>query len=330
MIGAGSWGTALAAYLASHQVPVVLWAREPEVVDGINTEHRNALFLSDVELPGDVTSTGDLGGLVDASDLVVSAMPVQFLRRGLGGIAQLAAVETVVTVSKGIEAGSLATPHGILVELGVAEERIVALSGPSFAREVVAGRPTAVVAAGSDADRVARVQRLFSRRWFRVYASDDIIGVEIGGALKNVMALAAGVSDGLELGDNTRAAIITRGLAEITRLGVALGGNPATFAGLSGVGDLMLTSAGGLSRNRRVGVEIGRGRTLDEIRAEMNEVAEGVPTCRSAWELAGRVGVDLPITEQMYLLLYEDKDPRDALRELFGRELRRERDDPPG
>lgn len=329
MIGAGAWGTALAAHLAAHDIPIVLWAREQEVVDGINAEHRNHLFLSDVTLPDGLTATNDLSGVVGGCDMIVSAVPVQFLRATLGDLDSLAAPDTVVTVSKGIETGALATPHRILIDLGVPDERIVALSGPSFAREVVAGRPTAVVAAGRDPARVERVQRLFSRGWFRVYSSDDIIGVEIGGALKNVVALAAGVSDGLELGDNTRAAIITRGLAEITRLGVALGGQAATFSGLSGVGDLMLTSAGGLSRNRRVGLAIGSGRTLDEIRAEMNEVAEGVPTCRSARELAARVGVELPITEQMYLLLYEDKDPRDAMRDLLGRDLRHERDDPP-
>lgn len=328
VVGGGSWGTALAAHLAAHDVPTELWAREPDVIEGINRDHRNHLFLSDVDLHPTLTASHDLHALVARHDLLVSAVPVQFLRRTLADIDELADIDTVVTVSKGIEVSTLMTPHHILVDLGVPEERIVALSGPSFAREVVAGRPTAVVAAGRDSARVERVQRLFSKDFFRVYASDDIVGVEIGGALKNVVALAAGVSDGLELGDNTRAAIITRGLAEITRLGVALGGHPATFAGLSGVGDLMLTSAGGLSRNRSVGLAIGRGRTLDEIRAEMNEVAEGVPTCRSARELAARVGVDLPIIEQMYLLLYEDRDPRDALRDLFGRELRDEREHP--
>jgi glycerol-3-phosphate dehydrogenase (NAD(P)+) len=328
VVGGGSWGTALAAHLAEHHGPIVLWARESEVVDGINGEHHNRLFLSDVTLPSQLTSSPDIDAVVRGSDLVVSAVPVQFLRATFDGVEALASRDIVVTVSKGIEAAELATPHQILRDLGVADERIVALSGPSFAREVAEGRPSAVVAAGRDADRVARVQQLFSQGQFRVYASDDIVGVEIGGALKNVVALAAGVSDGLELGDNTRAAVITRGLAEIMRLGVALGGHPATFAGLSGVGDLTLTSAGGLSRNRRVGLAIGSGRTLDEIRAEMNEVAEGVPTCRSARELAARVGVELPITEQMYLLLYEGKDPRDALRDLLGRDLRDERDSP--
>ena len=328
VVGGGSWGTALAAHLASSGVATQLWAREPEVVDGINDVHRNQLFLSDVDLPTSLTASADLPAVIAGHDVIVSAVPVQFLRGTLDGVGGLADVDTIVTVSKGIEVGTLQTPHHILVELGVPEDRIVALSGPSFAREVAAGRPTAVVAAGRDPGRVERVQQLFSQGYFRVYGSDDIVGVEIGGALKNVVALAAGVSDGLELGDNTRAAIITRGLAEITRLGVALGGNPATFSGLSGVGDLMLTSAGGLSRNRSVGLAIGRGRKLDEIRAEMHEVAEGVPTCRSATELAARVGVELPIAEQMYLLLYEDRDPREALDDLFGRELRDERDEP--
>ncbi len=181
------------------------------------------------------------------------------------------------------------------------------------------------MAAGADAERTRYVQELFATDRMRVYASDDIVGVEIGGALKNVIALAAGVSDGLELGDNARAAIITRGLAEITRLGVAMGGHPATFAGLSGIGDLMLTCAGGLSRNRSVGLAIGSGRKLADISAEMNEVAEGVSTCRTAHQLAARIGVEMPITNQMFLLLYEDKAPLDAMRDLLGRPLRNER-----
>lgn len=326
VVGGGSWGTALAAHLAARGVRTTIWAREPEVVDGINAEHRNRLFLSDVPLPDQLSASDDLVDVVATSDVVVSAVPVQFLRATMTDVEPLADRHIVVTVSKGIEAGALATPHTILHDVGVPEDRIIALSGPSFAREVAQHRPSAVVAAGVDADRVSRVQRLFSQGQFRVYASDDIVGVEIGGAMKNVVALAAGVSDGLELGDNARAAIVTRGLAEMMRLGVAMGGHPATFAGLSGVGDLMLTGSGGLSRNRSVGLAIGRGRTLDEIRAEMNEVAEGVPTCRSARALGERVGVELPITEQMYQLLYEDKPPLDAVSDLLGRDLRHERD----
>lgn len=326
VIGAGSWGTSLAAHLARQGLTTTMWAREPEVVAGIADAHRNPLFLTDVDLPASLAVSGDLDRVVAGADVVVSAVPVQHLRATMSGVTALADVDVVVTVSKGIEAGTLATPHTILAEVGVAPERVVALSGPSFAKEVAAGKPTAVVAAGVDADRTRRVQELFATDRFRTYASDDIVGVELGGALKNVIALAAGTGDGMELGENGRAAIITRGLAELTRLGVAMGGHPATFAGLSGVGDLVLTCAGGLSRNRQVGLAIGRGRKLTDIRAEMHEVAEGVPTCRSARELAGRVGVEMPITEQMYLLLYEDKDPADAMRDLLVRDLRHERD----
>lgn len=324
VIGAGSWGTALAAHLASQGMPTTLWAREPEVVAGINERHHNPLFVQDAELPTSLRASGDLTQVADA-DVIVSAIPVPHIRATLTGLAPLRDASTVVTVSKGIEPSTLSTPHQILVDLGVPSDRVVALSGPSFAREVIAQLPTAVVAAGDDPDRTRQVQELFATDRFRVYTSDDIVGVEIGGALKNVIALAAGASDGLELGDNTRAAIITRGLAEITRLGVAMGGHPATFSGLSGIGDLMLTCAGGLSRNRSVGLAIGSGRKLSDIAAEMNEVAEGVSTCKTAHELAARVGIEMPITHQIFLLLYEDKDPAEALNELLDRELRRER-----
>jgi glycerol-3-phosphate dehydrogenase (NAD(P)+) len=327
VIGAGSWGTALAAHLVTAGSEVTVWAQEPEVVDGISNAHRNPLFLSDAILPTDLAATGDLPAMIASSDVVLSAVPVQHLRATLTDVPELTRAEIVITVSKGIETGTLTTPHDILAELGVPPERIVALSGPSFAREVVVGLPTAVVVAGVDLERRIAVQQLVASNRFRVYASDDVVGVEIGGALKNVIALASGVSDGLEMGDNARAAIITRGLAEIARLGVALGGHPATFAGLSGFGDLVLTCVGGLSRNRQVGLALGRGRKLADIRAEMHEVAEGVPTCESAHRLAERAGVEMPITEQMYRILYDDKDPLHALHDLLGRGLRHERDD---
>jgi glycerol-3-phosphate dehydrogenase (NAD(P)+) len=326
VIGAGSWGTALAAHLVHAGAEVTLWAREPEVVEGISTVHRNPLFLSSVDLPAGLTATSDLRSMVVGSEVVVSAVPVQHLRTTLRDVPELHDVEIVVTVSKGIEAGTFAMPHEILTDVGVPSERIVVLSGPSFAREVVAHLPTAVVVAGADLGRTLATQRLFSSERFRVYTSDDVVGVELGGALKNVIALATGVSDGLELGDNARAAIITRGVAEISRLGVALGGHPATFAGLSGFGDLVLTCVGGLSRNRQVGLAIGRGRRLADVEAEMHETAEGVATCASAHGLAEREGVEMPISEQMYRILYEDKDPLEALRDLLGRDLRHERD----
>ena len=326
VVGAGSWGTALAAHLATSGVDVTIWAREPEVVAGINTENRNPLFLSDANLPASLNASGDLDSTVTRADMVVSAVPVQHIRSALTGVSPLAETPIVVTVSKGIEEGTLVTPHRILADVGVNEDRVVALSGPSFAREVAAGKPAVVVAAGKEANNTSAVQEMFSWGQFRVYASDDVVGVEVGGALKNVIALAAGVSDGLGLGDNARGAIITRGLAEITRLGVALGGHPATFAGLSGIGDLVLTCTGGLSRNRSVGLAMGQGRKLEDIRAEMKEVAEGVPTCRSAHELAAQAGVEMPITDQMYQLLYEGKKPTEAVAELFGRVLRSERE----
>jgi glycerol-3-phosphate dehydrogenase (NAD(P)+) len=324
VLGAGSWGTALAIHLAAHGVATRVWAREPEVVAGLVADRTNPLFLTGVEVPPGLEATGDLAEAMAGADVVVTAIPVQHLRATLADDPPPPGASAVVTVSKGIESGSLMTPAGVLADLGVPAERIVALSGPSFAKEVAAHQPAAVVAAGRDPDRTHEVQQLFASDRFRVYATDDIVGVEIGGALKNVMALAAGVSDGLGMGDNARAAIITRGLAEITRLGVALGGRPETFAGLSGMGDLVLTCTGALSRNRSVGVALGQGRRLADIVAEMNEVAEGVATCRSTHRLAARVGVEMPITEQLHLVLDEHKEPLQAMRDLLGRRLRDE------
>jgi glycerol-3-phosphate dehydrogenase (NAD(P)+) len=325
VVGAGSWGTALAKLLAEQGLPTVLWAREHEIVDGIRAHHRNPLFLGDVDLPTTLSSTGDLAEALTKAEVVVSAVPTQHIRSVFADQAPLLSrASVVVTVSKGIEAETLLTPHQILVELGVPEDRLVALSGPSFAREVAAQSPTAVVAAGRDRQRTVDARDLFSTNRFRVYSSDDVISVELGGALKNVVAIAAGVAHGLSFGHNTHAAIITRGLAEITRLGVAQGGDPLTFAGLSGIGDLVLTCTGDLSRNRSVGVELGRGRSLEQISAQTNEVAEGVHTSRSARDLGRRSGIDLPITEQVCELLFEGKNPTDALLALTDRALRDE------
>lgn len=328
VIGAGSWGTALATVLARQGVDVTLWAREPEVVDGIRSRRRNPLFLADVDLPATLGATGDLDEALRGVDLVVNAVPTQHIRRVLVGAAadRLGRVPIVVTVSKGVEADTLLLPHEILAGIGVAPERVVALSGPSFAREVALDQPTAVVAAGADRERSVIVRDLFGGRRFRVYSSDDIASVELGGALKNVIAIAAGIVDGLGYGHNTMAALISRGLAEVTRLGVARGGDPLTFAGLSGVGDLVLTCTGGLSRNRSVGRELGRGRSWSEISAEMHEVAEGVHTCRSARELGRRAGVELPITEEVCRVIFEGKDPGAAVGDLIGRDLRDERE----
>lgn len=324
VIGAGSWGTALAIHLCRHGHDVVLWAREPEIVEGIAETGHNPLFLSEIEVPPSLEVTGDLDAAAARAEIIVSTVPVPYVRATLAELTSLTEASTVVTVSKGIEADTLLTPHSVLAELGVEPEHVVALSGPSFARNVGRREPVAVVSAGQDRARAEQVQALFASDRFRVYVSDDIAGVEIGGALKNVIALATGMSDGMDLGDSARAGLITRGLAEITRLGMAVGGQAATFAGLSGLGDLVLTCSGDLSRNRRVGLAIGRGRTLSDVTAEMNEVAEGVLTTRSARDLAGRLDVELPITEQVYRILFEDVRPEEVLDALLSRRLRPE------
>lgn len=329
VVGGGAWGTALAALLVRQGVPVILWAREEEVATGINEDHENPLFLPELPLPEELRATADLGEALEGASVVVNAVPTQFIRGVFGDRAgHLGGAELLVSASKGIELLTLLTPSEIFAEVlpGPLSEGMVSLSGPSFSREVALGLPTAVSAA-SHLPRNARLARdLFSNEVFRVYSSDDLVGVELGGALKNVIAIAAGVAAGLGFGTNALAALMTRGLAEVTRLGVARGGHPLTFAGLSGMGDLVLTCTGELSRNRTVGFEIGKGRKLPEILADMKMVAEGVKTSRSARELAARQGVEMPITEQVYLTLYEEKDPREAVLELMTRDLRDERE----
>jgi glycerol-3-phosphate dehydrogenase (NAD(P)+) len=330
VIGGGSWGTALARLLAREGVPTTLWAREPEVVEAIAVDGHNAVFLSGIELPRSLRPTNDLGEALTDATVVVSAVPTQHVRDVFGEVdAQLGQVEVLVSVSKGIEVDTLQTPSQILREVAPPHlaDRIVALSGPSFAREVGLDFPAAVLAAGTSIDRAREVRDLFNTSVFRVYSSDDIVSAELGGALKNVIAIGAGMSYGLGFAQNSMAALITRGLAEIMRAGVAMGGDPATFAGLSGMGDLVLTCSGDLSRNRRVGFEVGKGRTLTEVVDEMHMVAEGVKTTLAARRLAEQLGVSMPITEEVYLTLYEDKDPRDALAGLMGRAPQDERHD---
>ncbi|MDJ0769966.1 MAG: NAD(P)H-dependent glycerol-3-phosphate dehydrogenase [Ilumatobacter sp.] len=326
VIGAGAWGTALARLLARQGVPTLIWAREPEVVEDIRTLHENRMFLAGIDLGPELDATGDLDAAFDHADVVVNAVPTQHMRSILErAVDALRRCELVVTVAKGIELETLMMPSDILEELGVPPDRIVALSGPSFAAEVAADLPTAVVAAGPASEPVRRTRDLFSTATFRVYSSDDIVSAELGGALKNVIAIAVGISDGLGFGRNARAALIARGLAEITRLGVARGSEPMTFAGLSGMGDLVLTSTDDMSRNRRVGLAIGQGRKLAEVQAEMHEVSEGVYTALSARQLAAEVDVEMPITAQVCAVLHEGKDPRQAFLDLTSRHLRDER-----
>lgn len=327
VVGGGAWGTALARLLASQGVPTMLWALEPEVVEAISERRENSIFLPGVQLPDALAVTGDLDVAFAMADVVISAVPTQYVRSVFAGHATvLREARAVVSVSKGIEVDTLSTPTEILAEVTPDSLAAVALSGPSFAKEVAADHPTAVVAASRSAENARLVRDLFSTSAFRVYSSEDVISVELGGALKNVIAIAAGISAGLGFGRNTVAALITRGLAEITRLGVARGGDPLTFAGLAGIGDLVLTCTGDLSRNRTVGLEIGKGRKLSDIVTEMETVAEGVKTTLAARALAADLGVEMPITEQVYLTLYEDKDPHRAVLELMGRDLRDERD----
>lgn len=326
VIGAGAWGTALANLHATAGAPTLIWAREPEVVDDINTVHENRIFLTGIDLASGLRATGDLDEAIEHGAVIVNAVPTQHMRSVLQPAATaLARKELVVTVSKGVEFGTLMTPHEILHELGVDDQRVVALSGPSFAAEVATGHhPTAVVAAGRNHALAQRVRALFSIGSFRAYSSYDIVGAELGGALKNVIAIAVGIADGMGLGHNTRAALITRGLAEISRLGVARGADPLTFAGLSGMGDLVLTCTGDLSRNRTLGLAIGQGHKLADILAEMEKVVEGVVTSQSARQLAAREGVEMPITAEVCAMLHEDKDPAQAVRDLIARELRDE------
>ena len=327
VVGGGAWGTALADLLARNEHPTTIWAREPDVAQGINRSHENRRFLVGCPLSPALRATNRLSeALSDDPELVVFATPSQVLRT----IAEEARESVhgrpiAVVASKGIERGTFALMTTV-VEETLPGTSVVALSGPSFAAEVAVRQPTAVVAASNDPVAAAAAQRAFSSPEFRVYTHDDVIGVELGGSLKNVMAVATGICEGLDLGFNSRAALITRGLAEMIRLGTALGARGETFAGLAGIGDLVLTCTGSLSRNRALGVEIGRGATLDEALAGKETVAEGVMTTESAFALAQREGVEMPIVEAVHRTLFEQQPARQSIIALMARELRAERD----
>lgn len=326
VIGAGAWGTALADLLARSGHDVLLWAREPDVVASVNEQHRNDRFLAGAALDPSLRATGSVEEAVTGAQVVTYVPPSHVLRDLLRQHAALVPADaTVVVASKGIERDSLAIMTDVASE-ELSRDDVVALSGPSFAAEVAQRQPTAVVAAAARAASAARVQQVFSTDRFRVYTHDDVVGVELGGSLKNVMAVATGIAEGLGLGFNSRAALITRGLAEMTRLGVALGAQQATFAGLAGMGDLVLTCTGSLSRNRSVGMEIGQGRTLDEVLAGRETVAEGVGTARSAAALARRHGVEMPIVDAVCGILFDDEPPARAIERLMRRDLRSEQD----
>ncbi len=324
VVGAGSWGTALANHLARKGDDVVLWAYEAEVVAEINTRHRNDLFLPEAPLAASLRATGDLPAALEGAEVVLAVPPSHAMRPVMAGAAGALRPGTiVVSAAKGLESPGLKRMTEVLAEVLPAGTPVVALSGPTFAREVYEGQPTAATVAGP-ADAARRAQAVLSSPAFRLYTGDDVVGVELGGALKNVVAIAAGILEGLGLGNNPRAALITRGLAEITRLGVALGAQPLTFSGLAGMGDLVLTATGPLSRNRSLGVEIGRGATLESIQARRLSVAEGVGTARAAVALGERVGVEMPIAREVARVLFEGKAPRQAITDLMERALRSE------
>jgi glycerol-3-phosphate dehydrogenase (NAD(P)+) len=326
VIGAGAWGTALADLLARNGHSVTIWAHEPDVAASIAREHENRRFLAGVSLPPQVRATTELGAALRDASLIVLATPSHVLRSIVrAGAASLPRGVTICVATKGIEADSLELMSEVVAGEAPGHP-IVALSGPSFASEVAAQQPTAVVAASDDDAASEMVQEALSNTHFRVYTHHDIVGVELGGSLKNVMAVAAGIVEGVGLGFNSRAALITRGLAEMIRLGNALGASPATFAGLAGLGDLVLTCTGSLSRNRAIGVSIGAGATLAEAQAGKETVAEGVTTTRSAHALAAREGVEMPIVATVHRILFDGHPARLAVNELMTRELRAEQD----
>jgi glycerol-3-phosphate dehydrogenase (NAD(P)+) len=325
VVGAGSWGTALASLLAAKGYTVQIWSRGREVADHINRDHENRIYLPGYKLPESLIATVDIGRAVAGADLVLMVVPSYAMREMVTqAAAHIGPDALVVSASKGIEDDTSKTMFEVLEDCVGRPERLGVLSGPSFAAEVASGQPTVVVAAAPDPEVAERIQHIFASPAMRVYSSTDVVGVEVGGVVKNIMAIATGVSDGLGFGHNARAAIITRGLAEITRLAVALGARPETLAGLSGIGDLVLTCTGDLSRNRQMGLRIGRGEKVEDILQGMRMVAEGVRNTKAVKQLADREGIEMPIVEVAYRVLYEHMSPGQALGQLFGRSLKPE------
>jgi glycerol-3-phosphate dehydrogenase (NAD(P)+) len=325
VVGGGAWGSALAWLLAEKGREVRLWVRDPELAVAIEERRENPRYLAGAALGEGLHATADLTAAVSEVDLVVSALPSHAVRSVLSGASDHVAAEAiVVSASKGIEEDTLLRMTEVLGEVLGGAERLAVLSGPSFAAEVCRGVPTAVTMAASDAGVAETARAAFFTPRFRVYTSDDVIGVELGGAVKNVVAIATGIADGLRYGHNARAALITRGLAEISRLGLALGGRRLTFMGLAGLGDLVLTCTGDLSRNRTVGFRLGRGESLEAILGSTRQVAEGVRSTRSVRDLAARIGVEMPIVEQVYEMLYHGKSPEIVVEELMTRESKPE------
>jgi glycerol-3-phosphate dehydrogenase (NAD(P)+) len=329
VVGAGSWGTALASLLGMKGYHVELWVYEKEVKEAIADSHENNLFLPGIPLSENIVPSNDIADVVSNKDLVLVVVPSHVMRETASKFAGYLSDQTIlISASKGIENKTHLTMTGVLADVlpESFKNRLAVISGPSFGREVAKKVPTAVTAASTDPLVAKYVQDVFVTPFFRIYTHDEMRGVELGGAVKNVIAIASGIIDGLRLGLNTRAALITRGLTEMRRLGVRLGANPDTFSGLSGMGDLILTCTGSLSRNHTVGKLIGEGKKLNEILADMKMVAEGVKTAKSVRNLSIRVGVNMPISHAVYSVLYEDLSPKEAVYQLMTRDLKDEMD----
>ncbi len=328
VLGAGSWGTTLAVLLSQNNHAVSLWAHRPEHANEIESHRENRRLLPGIPIPTGVVITPHLENAVEGAEIIVTAIPSQFLRATANALRERDFRKTVfVNVAKGIENSTLMLVSEVLRDAlpRLPADNIVTLSGPSFAEEVSRQVPTAVVAASTGREAAAMVQKHFLRPWFRIYTSEDIRGVEIAGSMKNVIAIGAGIADGAGFGDNTKAAILTRATAEISRLGMRMGALPQTFAGLSGIGDLIATCLSRHSRNRHVGEQIGKGRKLPDILNEMVMVAEGVATTRSVFDLGRKLQVELPIVNEVYRVIFEDKDPIRATAELMTRDAKEER-----
>ncbi|NTW82279.1 MAG: NAD(P)H-dependent glycerol-3-phosphate dehydrogenase [Chlorobiaceae bacterium] len=329
VLGAGSWGTTLAVLLAKKNYSVRLWAHRPEFAAQLETERENRRYLKGVQFPENLRVVEELGALVSWAGMIVTAVPSQAVRETVNGFSDLPLDGKIfVNVAKGIELGTGKRMSEVLLETlpGLLPDQVTALYGPSHAEEVAKEQPTTVVASSSSLQTAEKVQEVFHTSRFRVYVNTDIVGVEIAGSVKNIIAIAAGISDGIGFGDNAKAAIITRGLAEISRLCTRLGGDPMTISGLSGIGDLVVTCLSRHSRNRYVGEEIGKGRTLDDVICHMNMIAEGVLSSRAVFDLSRSLGVEMPITRAVYEMLFEKKPVEQAILDLMARDPKGERD----
>ena len=326
VLGSGSWGTVFAKVLGDAGTEVVMWARRPQIAVAIRERRHNPDYLPGARLPDPVTATGDAAAALDGAELVVLAVPSQTLRANLAEWRGLIDPDaTLVSLFKGIELGTSKRMSEVIVETaGVAADRVAVVSGPNLAAEIAAEQPTATVVACADPVRAAVVQKAVATRYFRPYTNDDVVGCELGGAVKNVIALAYGMASAMGFGDNTKATLITRGLAETARLGVRLGADPLTFSGLAGLGDLVATCSSPLSRNRTFGEHLGRGENLEQAQAATRHTAEGVKSCLAIRDLARRCDVEMPITEQVELVCHEGADPRVAVAALMSRETKPE------